>query len=432
MRCFEAEFSALNGLQPCAKKDDGIVKTRFVVLIGVVVGFGNAATYAQSSRVDFQPRSSPAQVRTVAAEIPAVSQDLLQVYENTKLARSEEQVSSIISDCRAVLAARGRSKIDRDYALSLLAWALNRRGEMRSDRAAQLVEQGQLDMADQVDRQAAEDFEAAVQYAPNNWRTHHNYAISLAMKGNYQKAIEELSQAIELKPDYANALFNRGELYFELGDYSNAVADYSSAIALNSQDAQYFNSRGHSFFMLEQYERALADYRKATEVDRSNAGFQTDLADAYQYMGMWQQAAQAYQAAVASDNLFARAYQNAAWLMATCPDESLRNPQLSLAAARKAIELSERSSRGLDTLAAANAVSGKMDEAVRLQSQAIALADDEKEKRELSQRLEIYRRGSMYLQPKPLSLSSVADGSDSEGRSQPIRAASGGGQSRSR
>ncbi len=398
------------------------MKAKFFCVFSLIVSVGTQTVFAQANQRGFQARTTASPVRTVAAEVPAVSQDLLQIYENTKLVRTEDHVTSIVNGCRSVLSERGRSKLDRDYALSLLAWALNRRGEMRSDRASELVQQDKLSQADQLDRQAAEDFESAVKFAPDNWRTHHNFAISLAMKGNYQRAVAELSRAIELKPDYANAHFNRGELHFEIEDYENAEKDYSTAISLNTQDPQYFNSRAHCRFMLERYGDALKDYQQAAESDRTNAAFHTDLADAFQYLGMWKDAAQAYQDAVAADNQFARAYQNAAWLMATCPEESLRNPQLSLAAAKKAIELSEPTSRGLDTLAAATAVSGDRSEAARIQQQAIALAEDDREKQEFNQRLSMYRRGSVYLQPKPLSGIAATTTPDT----QPIRTASGG------
>ncbi len=330
----------------------------------------------------------------------SVSSDLLKIYQLTKTATTESTVSGIVSSCKQISNDRRRPRTDRDYAESLLAWALNRRGELRSDRAAKLVEQGKLPEADQLDRIAADDFRAAIEYAPNNWRTHHNYAISLAMKGSYNRAIDELNVAIDLKPDYANSFFNRGELFFELEDYASAIKDYTQAIELKSDDAQYFNSRGHSKFMLQAHSDALLDYERAVELNPKNAAFQTDLADAYQYVGQWKEAAKAYQAAVAADNSYSRAYQNAAWLMATCPDEEFRNPELAVAAAQKALDLDvEETPRGLDTLGAALAASGKTDQASETAANAVQLAADEAQKTEYSQRLALYRQGRVYRQP---------------------------------
>ena len=155
--------------------------------------------------------------------------------------------------------------------------------------------------------------------------------------------------------------------------------------------------------MIEQFSSALEDYKFAAELAGDSATYHTDLADAYQFLGRWQDAARSYQRAVAIDNKYARAYQNAAWLMATCPDKEMRNPSLALAAARKAIDLEgEKSSATLDTLAAATATSGRHTEAVEILREAMQLAQDETEREELSQRLHLYEQGAEYRQPQPL------------------------------
>lgn len=366
-------------------------------------------------------RAEPNPVRSASA-VAAVSRDLLQIYEATKSATTEQRVSSIVGACRKVVAARGRSQIDRDYAKSLLAWALNRRGEMRSDDAAEQVTAGQFDEADRLDALAAEDFRAAIDYAPDNWRTRHNYAISLAMKSSYRRAIQQLDRAIELNPSYANSYFNRGELYFETGDYEQAIDDYSKAIEITPDDPQYYNSRAHSRFMIEDHLAALEDYETAAEMATDSATYQTDLADARQYLGKWKAAAEAYQAAVKANSKYARAYQNAAWLMATCPEKSVRNPDLAVAAAKKAIELSERSARTLDTLAAATAAAGRQLDAADLQLEALRLVSEPEEKAELEQRLALYQNGGVYRQPTPLNESNRRDSTLDDDR---IRTASG-------
>jgi len=47
--------------------------------------------------------------------------------------------------------------------------------------------------------------------------------------GQYQRAIEDYSQAILLKPDYALAYNNRGIVYFVLGDHKQFCRDIQQA-----------------------------------------------------------------------------------------------------------------------------------------------------------------------------------------------------------
>ncbi len=331
---------------------------------------------------------------------PAISADLLDSYRKTQSATTEAEVTAIARVCSKVVPDTKRSKADREYASSLLAWALNRRGEMRSAAAAEQVEAGNLPEADALDAKALEDYKTAVQYAPANWRVHHNLAISLAMKGQYTNAIDRLNTVIDLKEDYANAYFNRGELNFELKQFPQAIRDYTRAIELTDSDPQYYNSRGHCRFMLESYDDAIVDYRRAVELGSDSAVYHTDLADALQFAGKWKEAAELYRQAVAINGQYARAYQNAAWMMATCPDKKYRNTELALSSAKKAIELEPTATmRAFDTLAATYAASGKMPDAVKYQKRAIQLAA-EGEREEVQQRLALYERGVAYVQPE--------------------------------
>lgn len=391
------------------------MKSALLVTSGLIACAFSPSLSAQS----FQPRGSrsanptsvrPTQSTDAATQTNAVSADLLQLYAQTKSVRTEADATLIARSCTKVVGDKARSKTDREYASSLFAWALNRRGELRSEQAAKLVEKGEVNEAAQLDQLAIDDFKTAVEYGPENWRVRHNLAIAMAMRSDYAGAIEQLSQSIELKPDYPNAYFNRAELYFELEQYAPAIEDYSRAIQQNNSDPQYYNSRGHCHFMLESFDSALADYRRATELGSDSAVYQTDLADAHQFLGNWEDAAKGYRAAVAINNQLPRAYQNAAWLMATCPDPNIRNVELALSAAKKALELAGTTTpQALDTLAAATAAAGRYAEAVKLQQQAIALTRDPAERSELGQRMEIYRRSQAYIQPQSLLANQRSD-----------------------
>jgi tetratricopeptide (TPR) repeat protein len=370
----------------------------------------NSSSNFQSSGSKNQPRVGLSTEK--ATQGTAVSGDLTQLYSQTSTAKSEADFTRIAKAAAKAVADSKRSKTDRDYAASLLAWSLNRRGELRSEQAGQLAASDQLAQAKELDSQATEDFATAVEYAPNNWRHRHNYSISLALGGDYKRAIQQLDQAIQLNPKYANAYFNRAELYFELAQYESAEKDYSRAIDIKP-DAQYYNCRAHSRFLREAYEVALSDYRQAAQEASDNAAYHTDLGDACQYLGRWEEAANAYRAAVAADNTHARAYQNAAWLMATCPDERLRNQQLAISAAKKALELTgAKTAETLETMAAATAALGKHSEAAKLQDEAVQLGIkqrlNESQLVELKQRLALYRSGQAYLQPQPTTATAAA------------------------
>ena len=62
---------------------------------------------------------------------------------------------------------------------------------------------------------------------------HHERALSYRSKGDSDRAIADLSEAIRLDPKYAEAYYLRGVAYWNKGDLDRAVADYSEAIRLD-------------------------------------------------------------------------------------------------------------------------------------------------------------------------------------------------------
>jgi tetratricopeptide (TPR) repeat protein len=291
----------------------------------------------------------------------------------------------IVQMCEQGLSAQ-LSDAQAEYGRSLLAWALNRRGEAKADK-------GDLTAA-------FEDFQKAISLKPDSWRALHNRAVNFALAGKSQEALDDFNKTIELNPNYANAYFNRGELHYDQGRFAQAIEDYNKALALTANDSAAFNSRGHAYYRLGRYREALSDYSRALRQDPRNAVALANRADAYADLGDFGRSAADYREAIRLDPKLARAYLGAAWLMATCPDARFRNPALGVESARKAIELDgDRDYRYLDVLAATLANAGDFAQAIATQTRAIELAGTGDDTARLKQRLELYQRNQPYREP---------------------------------
>ena len=97
--------------------------------------------------------------------------------------------------------------------------------------------------------------------------------------GDYKGAITDYTQAIRLKPDYADAYYNRGIAKHNLGQHFAAIADYDSAIRLKPDDAKAYNNRGIAKHNLGQHFAAIADFDSAIRL-------KPDDADAYYNRGI--------------------------------------------------------------------------------------------------------------------------------------------------
>ena len=69
-----------------------------------------------------------------------------------------------------------------------------------------------------------------------------------------------------LKPDYADAYFNRGNAYAQKGMDDKAIADYSKAVSLKPDDAYVYLNRGVAFERTSLRNEAVADYRAALKL----------------------------------------------------------------------------------------------------------------------------------------------------------------------
>lgn len=76
----------------------------------------------------------------------------------------------------------------------------------------------------------------------------------------FDMAISDYGRALELRPDLAEALVNRGIVWFEKHRYDRAIADYDAAIALRPELAEAWNNRSLAWHRAGRYDLALKDF----------------------------------------------------------------------------------------------------------------------------------------------------------------------------
>ncbi len=82
-----------------------------------------------------------------------------------------------------------------------------------------------------------------------------------------EKAIAELSKAIQTNPQDSNAYYNRGNVYLEIKEYDKAIVDFSKLIEINPQYAEAYNDRGYAYYLKKDYDKAITDYSKAININ---------------------------------------------------------------------------------------------------------------------------------------------------------------------
>lgn len=330
-----------------------------------------------------------------------VAPDLQALFDRSKRAGSVIEFNSIIEGSRTIAKDTTRSVAERDYAKKLLSWAANRRGELRSDTAAQMVRDGQGDEASTLDRSATDDFLLAIQYDGTRWRAHHNLGVARALGGDTDAAIKSFGKTIELQPQFADAYFNRAELLNKLNELNGAISDYNKAIELSPDDAGIRTSRGQLHARMENLEAALGDFQEAMRLLPESGEAAGLVADTCQRLARWKDAAIAYQKALDLAPNHPKILQNAAWMMATCPDEYYRNPETALKTAQRAVEASEGNATAhrLHVLGVAQAATGDFAAAIASINNALQLTSDPVLRKEMTQHRALFQRKQPYVQP---------------------------------
>ena len=123
----------------------------------------------------------------------------------------------------------------------------------------------------EVDR-AIEDYSNSIELKPDFDHVYFNRGNAYHSQGDYDHAIADFTKAVELKPDFAEAYTNRGLAYQNKGDYDHAINDHNTAINLNPNYAEAYFNRGGAYKGENDYDHAIADFTKATDLNPNFAG----------------------------------------------------------------------------------------------------------------------------------------------------------------
>ena len=108
-----------------------------------------------------------------------------------------------------------------------------------------------------------------------------NRGIAYKNKADFDRAIADYTQAIQLNPKDAKPHVNRGNAYSDKGDFDRAIADYNEAIQLDPKFAFAYLNRGLANLFTGALPKAIADLNQASELDPkfAYAALWLDIAD---------------------------------------------------------------------------------------------------------------------------------------------------------
>ena len=122
---------------------------------------------------------------------------------------------------------------------------------------------------------ALKAYDKAIELKPDYASAWYNRGVALGKLGRHEEALKAFDKAIELKPDYAEAWYNRGVALGKLGRHEEALKAFDKAIELKPDYASAWDNRGAALGKLGRYDEALEAHNKAIELkpDYANAWY---------------------------------------------------------------------------------------------------------------------------------------------------------------
>jgi len=186
----------------------------------------------------------------------------------------------------------------------------------------------------------------------DNPKAHVNLAVALIVLGRIDAAETRLRRALEMAPTYVDAHINLGELLQKRGEL----------------------------------EASLAHLRAAVEYDPSRAPAHMNLANVLLRIGRRDEALHEFREATRLDPHAPKPLSGAAFILATHPDPSTRDPAEAVRLAERAVDISKQQEPiVLLTLALAHDAAGQRDRAIHAAERALQSATELGAKREEQQ-----------------------------------------------
>ncbi len=181
--------------------------------------------------------------------------------------------------------------------------------------------------------------------------------------------------------------------------WSDPVTFYEHALSQNPNSEYMHRGLSVAYGDNRQFDKAVYHIHRALEICPGNANYELTLWF-YMLKTGQQEEAMSYLRDAAHRNLIP-AMAQLAWILATHPDSTIRNPEESLKLAKRLAYSTNHDNLGiLSILAAAWAANGQFEQAVLTAQKALLEASKFNAKKifdRISKQLELYRKGELYL-----------------------------------
>ena len=121
------------------------------------------------------------------------------------------------------------------------------------------------------------------------------FGVSAAQLNKFEKAIDAFKKSISLKPDYAEAYNNLGNVLKDQGKLDEAINAYKNSISINPNRAETYSNRGTIFYNQGKLNEAMESYKQSILLNPNYAEAHINLSCTLFNYGKYQEALNEYE-----------------------------------------------------------------------------------------------------------------------------------------
>lgn len=260
--------------------------------------------------------------------------------------------------------------------------ALDRANELAPNAPAPYQQRGEIYRLDENLPKAIEQFSRVLQVQPGNLLALLHRGEAYLANKQYDEALADIEAVLKEAPDLAVAHGLRAQALASLKRIPEAIAEMEKLAETNPDQLEYPMQLAMYYLFNKQPRQAIESYTKVIEATADgDEGFQQHRfmafrgrADAYLNIGEHRNAVADFEEAIKIDPLDSGALNNFAWVLATSPDDDVRDGKRAIELATKACEVVDyQQPHILSTLAAGYAETGDFEKAREWSQKAVDL-----------------------------------------------------------
>jgi tetratricopeptide (TPR) repeat protein len=129
--------------------------------------------------------------------------------------------------------------------------------------------------------EAVRHFEIVISVDKNHYKACCQLGILYMDKGDHKRAIEYLSQSIDLNPKYNLSRVSIATVYFDRGNLKDSIKHFKEAIKLSPNDIQALVGLGNAYFKLKKPGDSIKFYTQALKIDPNLSETHFNLGNSY-------------------------------------------------------------------------------------------------------------------------------------------------------